>query len=462
MSERHGLKFTTENRVSTRLVPHLSTLIVARLSAVPILELQHLVIQEVEENPCLEIESWDPPQIDIIEETTKETPEITPDENELLPTWPRGIISNNEDDDTLEPEAPPIGFWDRVEAQVEVNFARDKRRYRIARTIIDSLDERGRLSLPVEIIARRLGVEVDEVEKVRQFILREFDPPGIAAVNLRETLLVQLEQRNLTDSLLYKAISEHWDEAKRGLREYISRISPNDEEKEENLKLLESLYLFPSTVYEHESIAYIYPEVIFKERDGRIVVELVRGMYPMLAINSYYASLLDDPNVDKKTKRFIKEKLDRARIYIEALASRRRNIAMIAEFIALNQEDFLLGRSKYLKPITQLEAAERLGMSESTLSRIVRGKYAETPVGIFELKFFFSRGVMKNGRVVSKDRMIDRMLQIIESEDKANPLSDEKIASILRKEGYKISRRTVVKYRQQLGIPSSKARKNKK
>ncbi len=450
------------NKLETRVKPTLSTFVTAKLSAMPILELQHAVIQEVEENPCLEIESWEPPKIDILQEGDKKNHELPPDENEYLPTWPKGVISHTEDEEYPEPEAPPIGFWDRVDAQLEVNFAHDRNKYRIARAIIDSLNEFGRMVASLEELAEKLGVSVDEVERVRRFIMYEFDPPGVAARDFRETILVQLETRNLTDTLLYRALKDKWAESKDiGLIEYIKKVSPDDETAEENINLLQSLYLYPATVYEHESIHYVYPEVIFKERDGRIVFELVRGMYPMLSINRYYVGLLDNPDVDRKTKEFIKKKLERAKIYIEALEARRINISKIAEFIAINQEDFLLGRSKYLKPITQLEAAEKLGMAESTLSRIVRGKYAETPVGIFELKFFFNRGILKNGIAVSKDRIKDRIAELIASEDKSNPLTDRQISSLLHQEGYKISRRTVVKYRQQLGIPSSKERKLK-
>ncbi len=462
MSLKQGQQVILGNRLQTKLIPQLTTLVVAKLNAVPILELQHIIIQEMEQNPLLEVETWETPTIDILAESKKETPEPEPDENEKLLQWPAGIISNSEDEEMQEPEAPPIGFWDRIDAQVEINFRKNERLYRIARAIIDSLNELGRLSRTVEEIAKELDVDPEEVEEVRRFILREFDPPGVAAINMREALMVQLELRDLRDTLLYEALSERWDEVKEvGLVEFIKKASPDEETAAENLKILETLHLYPVNVYDSGKTEYIYPEVIFKEREGRIVFELVRGMYPTLIINPVYSQMLQSPDLDPKTKKFIREKLERAKIYVEALTSRIHNLTKVAEFIAVNQEDFLLGRSKYLKPITQSEAAETLGMAESTLSRIVRGKYAETPVGIFELRFFFSRGIQKGGKIVSKQQIKDRIAELIGNEDPDNPLTDGEIARLLKREGYRISRRTITKYRQKMGIPSIRERKRK-
>ncbi len=457
------LRSDLSNKLDVRTSPSLTTLLIAKLNEVSILELNSTVIQEVEHNPCLEIESWDKGEVDVLGDEGDSRGDSLDSPIALPSLWTPSSGSKEREEEGLEPEAPPVGFWDRVEAQLEINFRQDEKTYRIARAIIDSLDELARLGTSVEEIAKKTGATPEEVETIRQFILREFDPPGVAALNTRELLIVQMEARNLTDTLLYDILVNRWEEAKKkGLSTFINEVSPDEKTAEENLTILESLYFSPINVYEKGQVQYVYPEVIFKEREGRIVVELAYGLYPTLYINPIYQKLSESPDVDQETKKFIRSYLERAKIYIEAITSRKQNLAKVAEFIAVNHEDFLLGKTKYLRPITQLEAARKIDITVSTLSRLVRGKYAETPVGIFELKFFFSRGVTKDGISVPKALIKDRIKELIENEDKDRPLSDEAITKILLREGYEITRRTVAKYRKDMGIPSARERKNKK
>jgi len=431
-------------------------LLEAELLQLPILELSQRVQKEIEENPCLEEE----PRLEEPREERKDEIELKGLEDlSGESVHPMASKDSEEDEKDLEPEAPQIGFWDRIEAQIAVHYEDGTEEKEIARLIVDHLDGKGFLSTPVSELARILKKDEEKVEKIRQEIMRNLDPVGVASLDRRELFLVQLESLNLADTFIYKFIRDHWLDCQSiGTEEVLNKLGVTEEEKREIQKIFQNLYSAPVEKYGEERSEYVYPEVIIKLVEGQLVVEIAEWGLPKVNINPYYFEILNKDESPQDVKKFLKDKMKRALDFLKALENRRENIIKVAEFIASYQKDFLLNKTKYLNPITQTEAAQRLNIPISTFNRVVKGRYADTPVGIFELKFFFAKGIQMGGIQVSQEILKEKIRELIKNESPDNPLSDKEISQRLRKEGFDIARRTVAEYRKEMGIPSSKKR----
>jgi RNA polymerase sigma-54 factor len=442
------------------LVPQM--LLEAELLQLQIIELRQRIQRELETNPVLEEEPREELPVEedeeLKDENLKEILELSAD-----PKLPLSIEKDDEDEDRESRwEAPQVGFWERVDAQLEVLYPKGSKCRKIAEAIINSLDGMGYLSRSIEEIAKELNVKESEVEYVRQEIMRGFDPVGVAAKNLREMFMVQLEDRGLTDTLAYKIVKDYWDRLEKEGLEFLAKGLGLDEEKRKELgQIFRSLYSSPQDKYSEERSEYVYPEVIFKVVDDKLVVELMEWDVPSLQLSPYYLEMLYNEGCSKEAKQFLRMKVRRAMDFLRAIENRRHNILKVSEFIAEMQRDFLLGKTKFLKPITQTEAAHRLNIPISTFNRVVKGRYADTPVGVFELRFFFTKGISKGDEQVSSDELKNAIRKLIENEDPHHPLSDQEIADLLRKEGFKIARRTVAEYRKEMGIPKSSKRRKR-
>lgn len=449
-----------ENKIELKqklgLVPWV--LLEAELLQLPILELRQKIQAELEENPVLEEQPKDEISLEI-----EDSGDSKMDDYKELSGDPRLPLSTEKEDDEdreLTWEAPQVSFWQRIEAQLNVFFAYTPKDKKIAEVIVDSLDGLGYLSKKIEKIAEELGVETSEVERVRQQILRGFDPVGVAATSLRELLSVQLEDLGLTHSIAYEIVKEHWEILeKKGIDGLVNELNLGEEKKGELVNILKSLYSAPQDKYVEERSEYVYPEVLFKIIENEIVVELNEWQIPSIQISSYYLDILSQKGCPRETKQFLRAKVKRALDFLRAIENRRQNILKVAEFIAKHNEDFLRGKTKFLKPVTQTEAASLLEIPISTFNRVVKGRYADTPVGIFELRFFFTKGVNKSGEQVPQHYLKEAIKKIISSEDPHHPYSDQEISDLLKKDGFTIARRTVAEYRKEMGIKKSSQRK---
>ncbi|TCO61769.1 RNA polymerase sigma-54 factor [Caldanaerobacter subterraneus] len=214
----------------------------------------------------------------------------------------------------------------------------------------------------------------------------------------------------------------------------------------------------PGSVFAPEAEGYIVPDVEVIKRDGEYLVLVNDSNIPRLRINSYYYSILESS--DEEAKKYITSKLQSAMWLIKSIESRKETLYKVVKTIVDLQKEFLDKGINYLKPLTQKQVADILGIHESTVSRAINGKYVQTPRGTFELKFFFQSGLpSKNGKEFSAETVKNLIKKLIEEEDPANPLSDQKIAEILREKNINISRRTVAKYREECNIPSTLKRK---
>jgi RNA polymerase sigma-54 factor len=336
----------------------------------------------------------------------------------------------------------------------------------IAVAIIDSIDDDGYLTTTVEDIHQSLSadleIDVDEVEAVLHRIQR-FDPVGVGARTLSECLLIQLQQYPPDTPLLDKAqelVDQHLDLlGARDLAALTRRMKVTEQELQGVIHLIQTLNPRPGGEVSNTSPEYVVPDVIVTKHKGAWRVELNPETVPKLRINSHYASLIRRAdNSDDNT--YLKNHLQEARWFLKSLQSRNETLLKVASCIVERQRGFLEYGEEAMKPLVLRDVAEAVGMHESTISRVTTQKYMHTPRGIYEFKYFFSSHVgTADGGECSATAIRAIIKKLIASENPAKPLSDSKIAEILLKQGIKVARRTVAKYREAMSLPPSNERK---
>jgi len=336
----------------------------------------------------------------------------------------------------------------------------------IAMAIIDAIDDNGRLTVSVEEIWEsfdpEMEIELDEAMAVLHR-LQQFDPPGVCTHDLRECLLVQLQQ--LPDDTPYLG------EAKTVVNRYMSLLGNRDyaqlirrskirePELKEALALIQSLNPNPGQSIGTDNTEYIAPDVFVSKRNGSWVVELNPDIAPRLRINDGYANLIKraDNSADNT---YMRDSLQEARWFLKSLQSRNETLMKVATRIVEHQRGFLEYGEEAMKPLVLHDIADAVDMHESTISRVTTQKYMHTPRGIFELKYFFSSHVSTaSGGECSSTAIRALIKKLIAAENPRKPLSDSKITALLEDQGIKVARRTIAKYRESLVIPPSNERK---
>lgn len=327
----------------------------------------------------------------------------------------------------------------------------------IGKYIIGNLDEHGFLTISPEELAKNLDKSYEKVESVLKRI-QYLDPVGIAASSIQEALLIQLESLMLDTDLAERIVRDYFQELTEQNYEKILKGIKDDEQKIKGaINLIKTLNPYPASGFSRgEDVKYIVPDLIVKEVNGDFVVISNENLSPTLRINKYYYNLLQEKG--SEAYEFLQKKYRAALWLIRSIEQRRLTIYRIAEAIVKKQEDFLRLGIKHMIPMTMQDIASILNMHESTVSRATTEKYLQTPQGLFELKFFFNRGVSNLSSVSIKAIIND----LIKNEDPRNPLSDNDIAVLLKEtHNMDLSRRTVAKYRSELGLPSSNKRRKR-
>ncbi|MFN7169643.1 MAG: RNA polymerase factor sigma-54, partial [Candidatus Omnitrophota bacterium] len=334
--------------------------------------------------------------------------------------------------------------------------------YQIGETIIGNIDDDGYLTVPLEEIARDLHKEIGKVEKILSLI-QTFYPPGVGARDLRECLLLQLKRRNGTDPLTLKVVENYFlDLENKRYEKIIKELNITPEELKAVNQHLAKLDPKPGRAVSSERPVYVLPDLILEEtEEGNYTVRINNEYLPTIRINQYYLKLLKDAHTPEDAKRYIQEKLSAGEWLIKAIRQRQETILKIAQYIIDFQKEFFVHGKGHLKPLTLAHISEKMGLDESTVSRTVNGKYIETPIGIFELKDFFTKAVKGEDKGVSIDFLKLKISELIKSEDPKHPFSDQEIVDKLKEEGINIARRTVTKYREELNILPSHLRKQK-
>lgn len=346
----------------------------------------------------------------------------------------------------------------------------------IAQSIIGNLDDRGYLTCTVEEVAEPLEIPLADVERVLA-VIQTFDPPGIGARNLAECLLIQLESLagEVIDEdrqLAIQVIRLHMEDlTKRRFSRITRALGIDNEQLKYVMDLIETLQPNPgaSSISDYAGlltldteIPYVTPDLIVEKVADDWVVSLTDGNLPSIRINAGYAKLMKDGRGRKdEVRTYVSKKLNDARWLINAINQRRNTMLKVANYLVRAQMDWFEHGSSRLRPMVLQDVADAVEMHVSTISRVSNGKYMQTPHGVFELKYFFDSKVHRDdGEDVSARSVKETISKLIDGEDKKKPLSDQEIAAILGRDGLTIARRTVAKYRDQLGINSQRYRKD--
>ena len=351
---------------------------------------------------------------------------------------------------------------EQLEAQLRDMDGLSERMRQICDRIITALDDRGYLRIHLSDLAIALNADLSEVEQGLA-IVQSFDPPGIGARDLRECLLLQLERQGERGSLAWRLVDEYLEAVGRNQIPRVAKelgISP--EGVYELLERIRRLNPFPGSALSRNTADFVTPEVFIEKNDrGEWVVRSNRDYFPRVRISPFYEKMLKDPNTPKEVKAYIREKLHSSKLLMRAMEQRRSTIERIAEALVEFQKDFLEHGIEHMRPLVMSQVAERIGVHETTVSRAIANKYVQTPHGLFPFRHFFSTGYRgEDGEQVSSLGIKQKIQALVEAEDPRKPLSDAKLAKLLAEQGFRVARRTVAKYREELGIPPSHMRRS--
>jgi RNA polymerase sigma-54 factor len=479
-------KLSLQQKLLQKLSPQ--QIQVIKLLEIPTMQLEQRIKKELEENPVLELES-DNPEFD---EEPGEAPELKSEkdednedfsfddymnEEEEIPSYRLSTSNYSKDDKYIDiPFSVGTSFHESLYEQLGMLRLTETQK-QLAEYIIGNIDDDGYLRRDLmsisDDLAFNLNMEVPE-EELFQILMevQELDPPGVGARNLKECLTIQLNRKKGTTFDLAKIIvNDFFDEfTKKHYEKIQKKLELSDEDLKNAIDHILKLNPKPGSSYSNplnRSNQHIVPDFILENVDGELTLSLNQRNVPDLRINETYLEMLHSLSngIKKKNQKealmFVKQKLDSARWFIDALEQRHHTLLLtMSEIISFQKEYFLDGDETKLRPMILKDIAERTGLDISTISRVSNSKYIQTSFGVFPLKFFFSEGLQKDDGEEVSTREIKKILQdCIENEDKRKPVTDERLAEILKEKSYNIARRTVAKYREQLGIPVARLRK---
>ncbi|MCZ6634153.1 MAG: RNA polymerase factor sigma-54 [bacterium] len=463
-----------------------------RLLQMPTLELEQLIQQELELNPLLEID--EDPDGELEEETSEEEREESDEEEEEsegealeelefeeADLDKKDQFDENDWDHYLNESgyaSPPQEFdpniedWDNdgvvvrsledllLEQLTLTDLSEEERG--TAHYIIGNIDEDGFFCSPVEEVADVLGVEVEDVERVLA-VIQTFDPSGVGARDLRECLMIQLRELGLEQGRVMDIVRDYLDDLINRRYPKITRgLGLSKEELKEAEEVIASLNPKPNVEAEPAvNLNHVIPDLEVQKVGDEFVVSLTDRNVPSLRVSPIYRTLLSGSEKSgKEAKKFVVDKLNAARWFISAIHQRRTTMLNVMRCIVHNQIEFFKRGTGHLKPMVLQEVADKVEMHVSTISRVSNGKYVQTPYGVFQLKYFFDGGLSTDGgEDISAKTVKEKIKKLIHEENTHSPLSDQKIANILKEEGIDIARRTVAKYRVQLNINLARMRK---
>ncbi len=371
--------------------------------------------------------------------------------------------ADNKLDAMANTAARPISLQEHILQQwhlVEV----DERTRLLGARIIDHIDDTGRVTTPLEQIAREADPPATVAEmNAALTALQQLDPPGIAARSLQECLLLQLAALPGNNELEQRIVREHLDDLQKNRLPVMARALGVDlDEVKAAIQVISTLSLHPGTDVVERHQPPIVPDVIveYSERDDQYEVRLARGNTRELRISPEFRELLERARGDRNTREFIRQKIEAASAIIDAVRYRRERLLDVARAVVEAQREFLDHGEQHLKVLRMSDLAVRFNCDPSTISRTVDEKYMQTPRGIYPLRYFFTGGAeTENGDALGWASIKAKVQEIVASEDKRNPLSDDEIVTRLKNEGVEIKRRTVAKYRAQLAIPPARQRR---
>lgn len=485
------LKQRLQQKLLQKLSPQQIQMI--KLLEIPSMQLEQRIKEEIEENPALDEINYDENEVRLeaqedqnvsTDPKDKDKEEFTVEDyldDDDIPSYKLHAQNYSKDDKREDiPFSVGLTFHDYLENQLGLRSL-DERQYMLALYLLGNIDDDGylrrKLENIVDDVAFALSIETNEIELIEVLrIIQGFDPPGVGARNLQECLLLQIQAKDLENnniSLAHRILKNHFMEFTRKHYDKITaRLDITDDELKAALGEILKLNPKPGSAYsdpQNKSASPIIPDFILENNEGDLQLSLNSKNVPELRINRTYTNMLQTyqhnsghySKAQKEALSFVKQKLDSARWFIDAIKQRQNTLLVTMHAIINYQKEyFLLGDETKLKPMILKDIADTTGLDVSTISRVANSKYIQTNFGIFPLKYFFSEGIQTESGEEVSTREIKKILQdCIEAEDKRHPLTDDKLAEILKEKGYHIARRTIAKYREQLHIPVARMRK---
>lgn len=434
------------------------------------MELTQIITQALETNPVLEdatesisldAEGPDPDEVDSLN-YLNETDDDWRDSRIL-----EGRVSQwtGEDEERrqhfYESIVAPVTLQQHLQQQLDLSMVDPKVR-EAAQALLGNLDERGFLDLPAKDLGIRLGIKPAYLKAALRLV-QSFDPAGVGAANITESLLLQLERKGGVETIEYKVVRDHLEDLARKRHPQIAKaLGTSIERITEAASRIGRLTPNPGGDFNPSGNPYIQPDVIIeRDEDGSLSARLTGENLPDLRINDFYKDMLGKDGVNAKARQFLRDQIRDGRSLIRSISLRQETILAIAHKLIAHQADFFNKGPRHLRPLTMNEIADELGMHATTVSRAVAGKYLQTPQGLMEMRSFFATGYQtRDGEEVSNTGVREAIQQLVAAENPAKPLSDEALMKALAKQGIKVARRTVAKYREQLNILPSHLRKS--
>ena len=424
------------------------------------LELQEYIESELEQNPLLDVGT---------ESQREDTPDVVKEREQLKQRWDAYLETYGQDnvpyyEDEERPSiesttCKPEGLFDHLLWQLRLNDFTEKEQ-EVGFFIIGNLDHNGYMILDTEAICQETGAMPEVVESAVAKVQR-FDPPGIAARDLRDCLKIQARILGLENTLVWSIIDSHLEDLQtKNYNKIAQELSATVDDVAQAAQIIVNMEPRPARDYSDDPPQYIVPDVYVVKLEGEYVVLLNDEDLPILKLNKEYQIMMKSDNMGKMAKNYLSDCFKSAQWLLKSIQQRQNTLCKVTESIVKFQKEFLDHGITNLKPLVLRDVADDVGMHESTISRVTSNKYVHTTQGTFELKYFFNSGISKSdGSFVASQSVKSEIENIIKVEDVKHPLSDQAIAYKLKGKGVRIARRTVAKYRELLGILPSNQRK---
>ena len=441
-----------KQRQSLRQILTPQQVIQASILQLNVSNLEQKILDELESNPVLEqAETQDDEEV-INSENEEVDFEEDPDEYE-----PANIYDNTRKENRELPVREQLDFAEGLVRQLD-NFNLSDLERAIAEDILWNLDENGYLAVDPILIADRYDRK-EEVVKHVQDKLQQLEPPGIAAKDLQDCLLIQLKEKE--DTLAYQIVSKYFDDFANHRYDRLQKyLDISKDSLVEVIEEISNLNPRPGDGKIGIGTETVIPDLLAVQQDRKWVVIINESWIPELNLSNEYVTMLNQKDLPGETQKYLKEKFDSASWFIHAIEQRRHTLTAVMEAIIKRQKGFFKGEIELLVPMKLQDIADDIDMDISTISRSTRGKYVDTPYGIFELKSFFTEGYkLESGEEVSTKAIKDLLKKLIDDEDKSFPLTDTDLANQLKDGGFPVARRTVAKYREQLHLSVARLRR---
>lgn len=434
-----GLQLSLKQTLQLTLTPELrQSLNILQYSS---LELTEFLQKQIVENPFLEI----------VEKKT-----AAPMPRDYMKTAAASSRSDKEYDPILNYSNTNVTLEHHLMEQIRMIETITPGQRNILKFLIGQLNRHGFLEIEAEEAAHLLSVRREDVEQA-VFILQSLDPIGVGARNFKESLLLQIKGKSNPHPLAYVLIDHYFEDlAAKRYRKLANRLAASEKDIQDAEDFIKSLNPYPCSEFNHDITQYIAPDVIVENAKEKFIIIINDSIIPEISIHSYYKN----GDTGKKND-YIKKKLHEATVLLNGIAQRKYTLYQVTEAIVDMQKDFIKHGINHLKPMTLKDISDALGFHESTISRAISNKYIQTPHGLFEMKRLFTKGLVRKDSVQAESTTVikKQIKMIIEKENKEKPISDQNIVTLLQQKGIIISRRTVAKYREELGIPGSSKRR---